>query len=173
MPPRTAKTEDDGTFAFDKLVGREYALTATTGESVGGPIEYKLTETSDPIVIRLVNGSKLIVTVSDDAGKPIEGADVKLASMTERTSKTGADGVATIKPVHPGWVSVQANAAGYAPNTAFMQVSGAGSTGNLKVTLHKGFAVTGRVDRRERVSRSRTHASRPAACGTSPAASIP
>ncbi|NVB76910.1 MAG: hypothetical protein HOV81_00815 [Kofleriaceae bacterium] len=145
VPPRTAKTEDDGTFAFDKLVGREYALVARTADDVGGPIQYKLTESSDPIVIRLAAGATLVVTVSDDAGKPIEGADVKLASMTERVTKTSADGVAKIKPVTSGWASVQASAAGYAPNNAFTQLGGAGSTGNLKVTLHKGFAVTGRV----------------------------
>src|SRR5262245_15649038 len=47
VPPRTAKSEDDGTFAFDKLVGREYALTATSAELIGGPVQYKLTEKSD------------------------------------------------------------------------------------------------------------------------------
>src|SRR5262245_46648536 len=47
VPPRSAKSEDDGTFAFDKLVGREYALTATSAELIGGPVQYKLTEKSD------------------------------------------------------------------------------------------------------------------------------
>lgn len=145
VPPRTTKTEEDGTFAFDKLVGRDYALIASTADNIGGPIQYKLTEASDPVVIRLAAGAKLVVTVSDDAGKPIEGADVKLASMTEQGARTGGDGVATIKPVAAGIVTVQATAPGYAPNSAFTQIGGVGSTGNLKLTLHEGHAVSGRV----------------------------
>jgi hypothetical protein len=145
VPRRSTKTEDDGTFAFDKLVGREYALSAIAGELVGGPIEYKLTETSDPIVIHLIKSAKVVVTVVGDDGKPIEGADVKLAAMGERSARTGADGTATLKPVHPGWVAVQATASGYAPGNAFTQVGSAGATGTIKVILHKGFAVAGQA----------------------------
>jgi uncharacterized GH25 family protein len=145
VPPRTAKTEGDGTFAFDKLVGREYALSATAGEMVGGPLEYKLTENSDPVVIRLTKSAKVIVTVVGDDGKPIEGADVKLAALGERTARTGPDGTATLSPVHPGWVAVQATASGYAPGQAFTQVGSAGATGTIKVTMHKGVLVAGRV----------------------------
>lgn len=145
VPPRSAKSEEDGTFAFDKLVGREYALTATAGERIGGPVQYKLTESSDPVLIRLGQAAKVIVTVIDDAGKPIEGADVRLAAMGERTARTGADGVATLKPVAPGWVAVQVTASGYAPGNSFTQVGSAGATGTIKVTLHKGVSVSGRV----------------------------
>src|SRR5262245_33363203 len=122
VPPRSTKTEDDGTFAFDKLVGREYGLSATAGDRVGGPIEYRLTESSDPIVIHLIQGAKVVVTVTADDGKPIEGADVKLASMSEKRARTGTDGTATVKPVHPGWVAVQVTANGYAPGHALTQV---------------------------------------------------
>jgi uncharacterized GH25 family protein len=145
VPPRSAKTEDDGTFAFDKLVGREYRLSALSGERVGGPVEYKLTETSDPVVIRLTQGAKVVVTVLADNGKPVEGATVRLASMGERTARTAADGTTTLAPVHPGWVAVQATADGYAPGQGFTQVGSAGATGTLKITLHHGVAVSGRV----------------------------
>ncbi len=145
VPPRTAKSEDDGTFAFDKLVGREYALSATADERIGGPVEYKLTEKSDPVVIRLAKSAKVVVTVLAEDGKPIEGADVRLAAMGDRTARTAADGTATLKPVAPGWVAVQATADGYAPGTGFAQVGSAGAVGTIKVTLHKGVAVTGRV----------------------------
>jgi protocatechuate 3,4-dioxygenase beta subunit len=145
VPQRSVKTEQDGTFAFDKLVGREYGLSATAGDRVGGPVQYKLTETSDPVVIRLVESAKVIVTVVDDAGKPVEGADVRAAQLGERTARTGADGTATLKPVHPGWVAVQVSATGYAPGHSFTQVGSAGATGTIKVTLRKGFAVSGRV----------------------------
>lgn len=145
VPPRTAKTEDDGSFAFDKLVGREYALSATHGQEVGGPVQYKLTDSSDPVVIRLAAGSSLEVSVRDDADKPIEGADVKLASESPVTAKTAADGNAKLSPVHPGWVGVQVSAAGYAPGTGFTQVAGGGASGHIDVRLHKGFSVEGRV----------------------------
>ncbi|HEX5060756.1 MAG TPA: carboxypeptidase regulatory-like domain-containing protein [Kofleriaceae bacterium] len=145
VPPRSAKSEDDGTFAFDKLVGREYGLTATAGERVGGPVQYKLTESSDPVVIRLTKSAKVVVTVLADDSKPIEGADVRLAAMGERTAKTAADGTATLSPVAPGWVAVQATANGYAPGNGFTQVGSAGAVGTIKVTLHKGVPVTGRV----------------------------
>src|SRR3982751_2060193 len=52
VPPRSAKTEADGGFSFDKLVGRTYSLTASTADLVGGPVTYKLTQKSDPVVVR-------------------------------------------------------------------------------------------------------------------------
>lgn len=145
VPPRTAKTEEDGTFAFEKLVGREYALSATAGQQVGGPVQYKLTESSDPIVIRLGVGSSLVVSVKDDSDKPVEGADVKVSSESPVTAKTAADGTAKLAPVRAGWVGVQVTAAGYAPGTGFTQVAGGGAAGHIDVRLHKGFSVEGRV----------------------------
>jgi protocatechuate 3,4-dioxygenase beta subunit len=145
VPPRKATSEDDGTFAFDKLVGREYALSATAGDRVGGPVDYKLTESSDPVVIRLVASAQLRVTVITEDGKPIGGAVVHLAGMGERTATTNPEGIATVKPVHPGWVAVQVTADGYAPGNGFTQIGSSGATGDLKITLHKGVAVSGRV----------------------------
>jgi hypothetical protein len=145
VPPRTTKTEEDGSFAFDKLVGREYALSASAGDRVGGPVEYKLTDSSDPVVIRLVVGSSLVVGVKDDSDKPVEGAEVKLVSESLVSAKTATDGTATLKPVRAGWVGVQVNAAGYAPGTGFTQVAGGGASGRVDVRLHKGFSVEGRV----------------------------
>ena len=37
-PPRTAKTEADGSFAFDALVGRPYSLVARAAQGIAGPI---------------------------------------------------------------------------------------------------------------------------------------
>jgi uncharacterized GH25 family protein len=144
VPPRSATTEGDGTFAFDKLVGREYSVSARAGKLVGGPVEYKLAESSDPVVIRLVAGSKLVVSVIDDAAKPIAGADVVVAAC-KCNGKTSADGQVTLESIHPGWVAVQVSASGYAPGNGFTQIAGAGATGSLKVTLHRGFPVSGRV----------------------------
>jgi uncharacterized GH25 family protein len=145
VPARVAKTEDDGTFSFDKLVGRTYALSATSGELIGGPVRYKLTAHSDPIVIRLAEAAAVIVTVTDEARQPIKDAEVKLAELSERTVKTTDKGTARLAPIHPGWVRVSASAAGYAPGSNFTTVGSAGATGELGITLRKGYAVSGRV----------------------------
>jgi uncharacterized GH25 family protein len=142
VPPKSAKTDDDGTFTFDRLVGRTYALSATHGALIGGPVRHKLTAQSDPVVIRLGEGAAVTVTVIDDGKRPIQGADVKLS---ERTVKTSDKGVARLAPIHPGWVEVEVSAAGYAPNSGFTTVGSAGASGELTVILHKGTSVSGRV----------------------------
>ena len=145
VPPKWATTEGDGSFSFDKLVGREYSLTATSGALVGGPVEYKLTDASDPVVIQLVAGSSLVVGVTDEAGKPVAGAEVKLTAELLKTVKTANDGTATLQPVRAGWLGVEVNAQGYAPGHAFTQIAGSGATGHVDVKLHKGIAIEGRV----------------------------
>jgi uncharacterized GH25 family protein len=143
-PPRSTRTDSDGSFAFDKVVGREYTLTAVAGERVGGPVMYRLTATSDPVVIRTSAGAKVAVDVKDDAGAPVANATVKLSGL-DVTKSTAADGTALLSPVHPGWVGVEVTADGYAPTSAFGQVGSAGATGTIHVKLHKGVSVSGRV----------------------------
>jgi len=145
VPARTATTQDDGTFSFDKLVGRTYALSATSGELYGGPVQYKLTAHSDPIVIRLAEAAAVLVTVVDEAKQPIKDAEVKLGELSERTVKTTDKGTARLAPVRPGWVQVEASARGFAPGSNFTTVGSAGATGDVTITLRKGYAVSGRV----------------------------
>ena len=145
VPPRTAKTEGDGTFSFDKLVGRTYPVSARAGALIGGPVEYKLTDKSDPVIVKVGAGARVEVTVLEEDKRPVANADVRLAAEDTFTAKTGNDGKATLAPVHPGWVSVQVTAPGHAPGNAFTSIGSAGATGQLQVTLHKGVAVTGRV----------------------------
>jgi uncharacterized GH25 family protein len=145
VPPRSVTSEGDGTFAFDKVVGREYSLSATTGDRVGGPVSYRLTAKSDPVVIHVSAGAKVVVEVADDDGKPIANASVKLEDFAETTKPTGADGTVTLAPVQPGWVGVEVTAPGYGVGTAFGQAGSAGATATIHVKLHKGVAVSGRV----------------------------
>jgi uncharacterized GH25 family protein len=145
VPPRTAKSEDDGTFAFDKLVGRAYELTASKGELVGGPVTYKLTNKSDPVVIRLGRGAAIEAKVADEKGQPIANANVEVPDDAHHGAKTDDKGQAKIVGVRPGWVSVEASAPGYAPATTYASVGSAGATGHVSLTLHKGAAVAGRV----------------------------
>lgn len=143
VPPRQTKTETDGTFSFDKLVGRTYALTASTVDLVGGPVSYKLTDKSDPVVIRIGAGAAVVVTVTDDDGKPIAGATVKAGQ--EKSETTDDKGVATLRPMRPGWIGVVASAEGYADEAGFTTVGSAGATGTIAIRLHKGFFVSGHV----------------------------
>jgi uncharacterized GH25 family protein len=145
VPPRTAKSEDDGTFAFDKLVGRAYELTASKGELVGGPVTYKLTGKSDPVVIRIGRGAAIEAKVADEKGQPIANAAVEVPDDAHHGAKTDDKGQAKIVGVRPGWVSVEASAPGYAPASTFTSVGSAGATGHVSLTLHKGAAVAGRV----------------------------
>ena len=143
VPPRTAKSEDDGTFSFDKLVGRSYRLGARSGKLVG-ELTYKLTDKGDPVVIRIAEGARVKVTVVDDEKQPIAGAEVK-AGEQELSARTDAKGEAVLEPIHPGWIPVQAAAAGYAPNSSFTTVGSAGAQGQLTIVLRKGQSVSGRV----------------------------
>src|SRR3569623_1051707 len=71
---------------FDDSGGREFTLTATAGDRVGGPVTYRLTEKSDPVVIRVGAGAKVAVVVTGDDSQPIESATVKLADFGDRTA---------------------------------------------------------------------------------------
>lgn len=142
VPPRSTTSEEDGTFGFDKLVGRTYTLSASSGKLIGSTT-YKLVDKGDPVVIRLTEGASVAVTVIDESAKPVAGADVK--SDAEHTAKTDAQGKAMIEPVDPGWVMVQAQAAGYAPASALTMIGSSGATGQVSITLRKGYAVSGKV----------------------------
>ncbi len=144
VPPRNAKSEADGSFAFDKLVGRTYHLHGISGKLIGD-ISYKLTAKSDPVVLHLSEGAALAVHVLDESKHPIADAEVKQSDRDEHSVKTDDKGDAKIEPVHPGWASVEVSAPGYAQNTAFTTVGSAGATADVTVTLKKGFAVSGHV----------------------------
>ncbi|HTR53306.1 MAG TPA: carboxypeptidase regulatory-like domain-containing protein [Kofleriaceae bacterium] len=144
VPPRSVKTQDDGSFAFDQLVGRTYELTASAGALVGGPVSYKLTQASDPVVIALREAATIEVTVSDERTQPIANAEVTSPGLGARTATTDDHGKATLA-VRPGWIDVEANAAGFPSGHAFTSVGSAGGKGTVAITLRRGAAVSGRV----------------------------
>lgn len=146
VPPRSMKSDDDGTFTFTKLVGRTYQVSAKSGDLIGGPITYKLTGKSDPLKIQLAEAAAILVTVVDEAQRPIAGAEVRGGELAERgVATTDAKGEAKLRPVHPGYVGVSVTAAGYAPGGGFTTLGSAGAVGNLTITLRKGYPVSGRV----------------------------
>ena len=143
-PARTTITEDDGTFAYDKLLGRSYTLSATSGDLVGS-LEFNLTAKSGPAVIHLAAGVSIDVTVVDEPGKPIAGAAVHEGGEEDPVVVTDAKGTAKLKGIKPGWISIDASAPGYAPGKTVTTVGSSGGSGTVKLTLRKGNAVAGKV----------------------------
>lgn len=81
-PPRTATSAGDGSFSFDKLVPRTYALSARLGDQAGGPVLHALRAASDPVIIRLAAGASIEVTVvAAEDGVPIAGQLAGFASV--------------------------------------------------------------------------------------------
>ncbi len=147
-PSRQATTDSDGSFAFDKLVGRPYTLVARAPTGVGGPVTAKLTATSDPVVLKLRPAGSVKATILDKRGKagadaPISGATVELRGLDAQTAQTGGDGKAEFAVVAPGGYELVAAAPGFAPSRQFTQV-GAGAV-ELTLALVAGAAVAGRV----------------------------
>lgn len=145
VPPRNATTDEDGTFVFDKLVSRTYALVAQHEGATAGPVTTKLTDHSDPVLLRLVEGASVDVTVMTEARVPLAGATVKVIDLGEHAFETDARGRALVAPVRPGWVTLEAKAPGYAPRTAVTTVGSTGARGTLSIILLPGVAVSGRV----------------------------
>src|SRR5690606_12673132 len=108
--PRTAESERDGSFAFDRLVPRTYAVSARKDDRAGGPVIHRLGDRSEPVVIRLAAGSTVDVVVVDEAGAPVAGATVELRDPVPRTAQAAADGTARFRGVAGGFHVVAASA---------------------------------------------------------------
>jgi uncharacterized GH25 family protein len=143
-PPRTVTTEEDGSFAFDKLVARPYTLVARAAAGVAGPVTARLNDKTEPVILRLTKASSISVDVFDAAkNTPIAGATVELRDIDAQTATTGADGKAAIAPVVPGGYLVVAWATGYAKEYQFTRVTG--DRTEVRLALRRGAAVSGHV----------------------------
>jgi hypothetical protein len=140
-PPRTATTEGDGSFAFDGLVGRPYTVVARAAQGVAGPVTARLTERSEPLVLRLRAGATLTVDAVGLDAKPLDGATIELRGVDRQTATT-AKGVAKFAPVAPGMYEV----VGFAPGTAHAYATArvAGET-KVRIMLAPGAPASGRV----------------------------
>jgi len=141
-PPRTITSEADGSFAFDGLVGRPYTLVARAAQGVAGPVTARLTERSDPVVLRLRPAGKLTVTVIGTDGKPVSGATVELRGVDFQRALTRA-GAAVFAPVVPGRYQIAAWADGTARSFQAILIGSGDATARLK--LATGAAVAGKV----------------------------
>jgi len=145
-PPRSVRTEPDGGFSFDKLLPREYSLTAHADDATGGPVRVRMGPTVEPVVIRLREGATLKVRVTSESnGAPLAGATVDVKELGSPTRTTGADGIATFKGLGNGWSVVTARASGFATSSTIATVGGPGTTQEISIVLRQGAALAGRV----------------------------
>ena len=149
-PPRTAKSGEDGSFGFDKLVGRPYELVARAGGRAGGPITARLTATSDPVVLKLAAAASVTVKVIGAAdGKPVKGAEVELRDVDTLTATANADGKATFDGVLAGGHQAVAWAPGYGKTSTFVNVPPPSKDAPpvvVTIQLARGAAVSGVVN---------------------------
>lgn len=146
VPPKSTITEEDGSFEFAKLVGRPYELIARAPEGVAGPVTARLTETNEPVILRLRPASRVAVTVLDAAKRePISGATVELRDLDTQTEITGADGVATIGNVVPGGYAVAAYAPGFSTTHTWLRVAAGNTVSAETLMLRRGAPVVGTV----------------------------
>ncbi|CAN5909104.1 hypothetical protein BH11MYX3_BH11MYX3_17810 [soil metagenome] len=141
-PSRSVVSEDDGGFAFDNLVGRQYTLVARGPGGIAGPVTAKLTATSEPVVLRLRPAAKVTVRVATADGKAVDGATVELRGIDDQQATTKA-GVATFSTVIPGGYQLAGHAPGMAHSFQWLQV-GSGDN-DAQLTLVAGAKVVGTV----------------------------
>lgn len=141
-PPRTATTETDGSFAFEGLVGRPYTLIARGAGGAAGPVTARLTERSEPVILKLRAAGKLTVEVVGSDGKPVDGATVELRGIDDRRA-TVKGKTAVFELVVPGAYQIAAWADGMARTFQWTQIAAGDS--DAKLVLRAGAPVRGRV----------------------------
>ena len=145
-PLKHATAGEDGSFSFDAMVGRRYAVRARAGDQVGGPVVTTLTANSDPVIVRVHAGSKMAVTVAArDSGSPISGATVALVGSGGASAQTAGDGVAHLRGLSPGWDLLVVSAPGYGTARVPVNVPGGADESTQKVELDRGVEVKGVV----------------------------
>lgn len=149
-PPRVAVTQPDGSFAFDRLVGRPYTLSARAAAGFAGPVTARLDATSDPVILRLRPGAGIEVrTLSARDDRPVAGATVELRALATLSATTDQDGRAVLTGAGPGRYTLVAWASGFGKTYQEVRVPVAVSPGavveRLRLRLRPGAPVSGRV----------------------------
>lgn len=145
-PRRTVKTGEDGSFSFDKLIGRTYTLVAQSDTGAGGPVAARLTADSEPVILRLRPAASVRVRVLDELNnEPVSGADVELRGVMRQRATTDADGIATLSGLPRGFYQLAASASSYAASFERLRVPSGDAALNQEVRLRAGAPVTGRV----------------------------
>jgi len=145
-PRRQVKSELDGSFAFDKLVGRTYSVQAAKEDAIADAT-VRLTAKTEPVILHLKTAGGLEVTVvAVDDRKPIAGAEVELRDEPVAGGSTNAEGKVTLRGVDAGWHSVEVAAPGYATSSTFIESGGRpGTLDKQTIELRHGAAASGKV----------------------------
>ncbi len=145
-PRRTAISAEDGSFFFDRLVGRTYSLVATSKEGAAGPVSAQLSERSDPVILHLRPAATVEVTVltSEDRA-PVANATVELRGLMTQSMTTDQAGVAQFRGVAQGFYRVAASAEGYAQSQGLVRIGAVASTFDSELLLRRGNPVSGIV----------------------------
>jgi RNA polymerase sigma-70 factor (ECF subfamily) len=148
-PTRTVTTEDDGSFAFDKLIGRDYQIEAASQDAYAGPVSLRLGAETEPVILRVRAVAPIEIAVVDrhrgrEGGKPIAGAEVELRSRLVWTATTGGDGVVSFGGVGARDLTIRINAEGYAP-VADRLISFGRREQRIVIAMRAGAAVSGRI----------------------------
>ena len=145
-PARQVFTEQDGSFFLDNLAGRVYRIMARKGDLVTGPVSWLLSETSEPVMLKLAPGGQLQVIVGDLLdSSPVEGAEVRLETLIPLTARADARGMAAITGLGPGSYQVVARASGYAPAMQWVDVAPAPDVTRVTLLLARGAPISGKV----------------------------
>ncbi|MEO8550600.1 MAG: carboxypeptidase regulatory-like domain-containing protein, partial [Kofleriaceae bacterium] len=107
----------------------------------------RLSEQSEPITLRMHEGSSAVVTVTDRvSATPIEGAEVELRSALTWKATTNADGVAKLTGLGADFSPLVVRAKGYAETATMLTTSGnAAPIEHVVLSLARGAALSGRV----------------------------
>lgn len=154
MPPQTTRTQADGSFAFDKLISRTFYLNARAGNLVANAT-YKLTSTSDPVVLRARLGTTVAVQVQDESTQPIRGARIRTdrdddPKEGDWLAQTDEAGRALVTGLEMGFAGLRVEAEGFAPGRSMVVIGEPNldpkiASAEVTVVLHKGVAVSGRI----------------------------
>ncbi|WP_428268022.1 carboxypeptidase regulatory-like domain-containing protein [Haliangium sp.] len=146
-PPRRVVSDDDGSFVFEGLIGREYELYARAGELTAGPLRHRLAADTDPAIVRLVAAGAIEVSVRGaDTDAPVAGARVRVHAALPVEASTDGDGHARLDGLARGPHRLAVEAAGYAESVRIARAPAAGGAPvQVEVVLVPGVPVTGRV----------------------------
>jgi len=145
-PRRTAVSAEDGSFFFDRLVGRTYSLVASSEQGAAGPVSAQLSESSEPVILRVRPAATVAVTVRTSVERePVAGATVELRGLMTQSSITDASGVARFQGVAQGFYRVAASAEGFAQSQGGLRIGAVASTFESELLLRRGGPVSGVV----------------------------
>lgn len=144
-PGRKVTTDKAGNFTISKLIARRYRLTARADEGVGGPVTARLTDKSDPVILKLRPAATVRVKVVTVMGAPVANSTVELRGLSYETAMTDGEGFAAFTNTPSGRYRIAATAPGFAPTFSRVMVPRTKGVFEREVKLRKGAPVSGRV----------------------------